>query len=388
MRNIVFHIALFFSVVWLFSCSDSSEDKAVEKTPENNDVVQQNIDIPVGFVHVTQVIAGDFNRNGFQDVAVISKQAHMVIFNNITGSTEFADFKEYDISKPNVSMCSSDINNDGNIDIIPMMEAGVGQFLLGDGSGGFASANETLTFIGRARHMICVDINKDNLQDIIATGYGTVNIYINQGHMAFERIYFKINNMFINKLVSVADIDADGNMDILLPDFGQRVLYVIWNKGNNSFEKPVPIFYAEDSSMGAAVPINLLDGKNNPVIVYTIDGADELVFIEKTGADLQFKELKRIKVLSSPFLLNIADMNNDKIDDIVVSHHPDTTAGDKANIAVCYAPDFQCPDVFSVVGHPLYSVTTDWDGDGFLDIFVPLEYDAKKVVYMHSPGQS
>lgn len=378
-----------YAMFVLLSCSEGNDlQRADNNTPSPApQSVQEMVEIPTDFIHTTQVIAEDLTNNGFVDIAVISKLSQMRIFYNRNGSIDFTDFKDVETLYPNVSLCSCDINEDGHVDIVPMTEAKVGPFFLGNSSGSFTNTNETLPYNGRARYIICTDVNNDNRVDLVASGYGTVNIYINEGNLAFSQTIFKVSNMFINKLPTAEDLDGDGDTDILLPDFGRRILYVSKNKENQGFEEPQEVFSGENSSMGAALTIRQNTDEVLPQVVYTVDGSNQLAFIKKEEDKNTYKPINKITVLPSPFFLNTAFMNNDREIDLVVNHHPGSIGNTQAGISVCYGPDFQCPDTFSIEDRPFFTAIADWDMDGFPDIFVPVQYDAKKVIFIHSPGK-
>ncbi|KJR43009.1 Na-Ca exchanger/integrin-beta4 [Candidatus Magnetoovum chiemensis] len=373
--GILFSTLLFLG--FAYSCS------SVESAPDSATLAEAQ-EIPVPKL-TSRTVIEDFNKDGKLDLALVAKREFLRVYTNT--EYKFDKYDDYVTSPLNISLCSADFNNDGNMDLLPLTEANVGPFFLGSGGGGdgkFTNTNISLPFNGFGKFIHTADLNNDSLPDFIATGDGLIAVYLNKGDLNFDIKEFYISQ-FMAKFISADDIDGNGFKDIIAPNYLYRNLMIIWNNGAGSFSDPI-IAYASETgagTMSAAVSIKYND-KPEPVIALAIESEAKLVMLEYSKSEKVFTVINTIEVPRYPVFLNKADMNSDGLDDIIVTH----LSPDKGLFTVLYGPSFTetSPITYKHINkQPMSATIGDWSADGYPDIFVP-DYNDEVLIYIPSPS--
>ncbi|MFT5286600.1 MAG: hypothetical protein ACI8TQ_002770 [Planctomycetota bacterium] len=195
----------------------------------------QDIDTP------EDMTAGDWNNDGFIDLAVgndfgSSVQQHLLTMTN-NGDGTFADAVRLDLLSFITSVTNADFDQDGDQDLAVVV--GIKGFSpskrrvsiqLGDGMGNFTTADEVIASRDVDKLRVA-DWNGDGLLDLVASqrvvlSMGpTFGVILNQGGADFE-----LGDEFIIEEASafeIADLDSDGNHEILVTSFTTRNLLSI-----------------------------------------------------------------------------------------------------------------------------------------------------------------
>jgi len=137
------------------------------------------------------------------------------------------------------SIQTSDLNGDGNIDLIVGSEENNSQIQVYEnvGNGVFRNSGAIFPFqTNDTRHFnfgIAVeDLNNDGLPDVAsADAWGGLNIYLNQGNFRFLWLQnYTFEGMVELKGVAIADLNYDEHNDIVFGDYGGGY-YVLFNDG-------------------------------------------------------------------------------------------------------------------------------------------------------------
>jgi hypothetical protein len=167
----------------------------------------------------TQVAVGDFNGDGFPDIAVVNgffgNAAMAVLFNDQTGKfTAGASFK---VDSFTMGLTTGDFNADGMPDVAVSTYYQM-DTLEGIGDGGFLpSVSHRLTASGPIDN---ADLNGDGFSDIVVLGAfgGSVNVFVNKGTGAFlpvSTIPGQAGASFV-----IHDFNEDGAPDLAVVDNG------------------------------------------------------------------------------------------------------------------------------------------------------------------------
>jgi hypothetical protein len=208
------------------------------------------VDLPGGALNTYSVAVADINNDGMLDIIVGNWGQKNQLLINAGGNTLFdenttvIDLPGNDLETQSVA--AADINNDGMLDIV----IGNGgdyydekNFLLINAGNGTFDENEVKVLPGGALKTISVtvaDINNDGMLDIIiSNAKGQKNqLLINTGDGTFDenRVVNLPGGRFDTRSAAVADINNDGMLDIIIGNWGQKNQLLI-NAGDGTFDK-------------------------------------------------------------------------------------------------------------------------------------------------------
>ncbi|MEL4455326.1 VCBS repeat-containing protein [Lutimonas vermicola] len=185
-----------------------------------------------------------------------------------SGTSLSSNFKNISVISPN------DFDNDGDIDVFVGSRSVVGVygldpnhlFLENNGDGTFSDATERLAYdlknAGMVTDAIWADINNDQKMDLITVSdWGTPRIYKNSGRRLsllssdLEELHGWWN------VVESADLDNDGDIDLILGNQGLNTLY------KTEADKPMKMWVNDFDNNGTFEQIvtRNIDGKDYPI---------------------------------------------------------------------------------------------------------------------------
>ena len=204
--------------------------------------------------NATGIVAGDFNRDGKQDVAVVNTpdcnspcKGTVTVFPG-TGSNYFSPGTIYPIGMHGAAIASGDLNHDGILDLVVVDsiagDAADTSVLLGNANGTFQPArNYTLGSL--SNEAVLIDINKDGKLDLVTAG----GVALGKGDGTFAaRKPFPGFSFDPTLHFAVADVNGDGKLDVVLADSGSNVgscsneFQVLIGDGKGSFTTGQNIF--------------------------------------------------------------------------------------------------------------------------------------------------
>lgn len=235
-------------------------------TPEAAYSKEQTLTVPAQG-EVKDVATADVNGDGYGDVAVADFDAKMVqvrlgSINGLSDSPQELVFSEgpQDVAFGRIFGPNNSAANDARPDMAIAVGTKV-RILINngvDGSGvGFSSSSVVPFLLPDSTFFYCVavrDLNGDGFDDIVAGGVygfptvGTVDIYLNKGavsdgmggfvHGGFHPPVEVHTGLRIENVLT-ADIDDDGDADIVAADVGGKALITMLNNGDGTFAAPV-----------------------------------------------------------------------------------------------------------------------------------------------------
>lgn len=370
------YLITFLSAVSVTGCGDGTSDRHKSSLSDKMDITLEG--------QPYEATCADFNGDGWDDLAVTVKYSGVYVFFN--NGENFDEYKKFTGIFPHgISIKHGDFNGDGNIDLVVLVEDGI-QFFVGDGKGNFIVSGKTYAAPVMSSYIEVADLNNDALPDLIAVGQNDsrVFLYINKGDLNFQIITINLeidDALFAPefKQVSAADLDGDGFTDILLADYQNKAVWIIWNEGGDIFLPDV--IYTADALVSSVV-LYKKEGTSLPDIVFAEQSQDGGIVFLKNNGNRRFDFSKRISVYPLPMHLRVADINSDAYNDLIITH---LTSDEplKGRISVLYGPDFAKTYNTTISGISFYSAACDWNRDGRPDIFSP-NISADSVTYIPS----
>ena len=266
------------------------------------------------------VIAGDFDQNGWQDVAVsdVFDGVVAVFFNEGNGS--FDEVVTFSVGDEPTSLIGADFNGDGLLDIATSNFTGnFASFLMNSGNRQFAPK---------------VD-------------------YQNSGPRA----------AVLGSGIAAADLDGDGDQDLAVADDAGDALQVIMNQGDGTFGKPTS-YPAGDTPVGVAVGDLNADGKPDIALVNRHDTKVSLFMNQGQGL---FGAEVALATVTDCYYIATADFNGDGLSDLALTDWRSTSLRVFINLG---AGRFAEPMLLVKASTDQFKGITvgDFNGDGRTDV--------------------
>jgi hypothetical protein len=179
------------------------------------------------------------------------------------------------------SVAVADVNHDGKPDLLvanycagncSTFVGGVA-VLLGNGDGGFQAAISYDTSGKAANSVAVADVNRDGNMDLVVSNeYGAVGVLLGNGDGTFQAAVVYGSGGFIPKTVAVADVNGDGRPDILVTN--ECIVYtdcdgaigVLAGNGDGTFQAAAVYFSGGYDASGIAVGDVNGDGKPDLIV--------------------------------------------------------------------------------------------------------------------------
>ena len=228
--------------------------------------------------YVMDFAVADYNEDGNLDFAVNNYQKHYAEFFLGNGDGTFRHSQSFYLGFPSIGMDAEDINGDGHADFISAQYYSYHnakkklRVLLGDGSGNFSALTIELNPMGNNYYdyryywgITLSDFDNDGKVDAVTNSYYHVfgnnkmlGFYKGNGDGTFKPEPVKSlpqpNSSYLYSLESLdnADINQDGNMDIIMAaSFNRTVLVALGNgDGTFRFSDQDPVYVGDNHLFG------------------------------------------------------------------------------------------------------------------------------------------
>lgn len=371
------HLTICFIVFLSLGCgktTDSNSQKAFQ--------LSKTIKIKVGKAPGSIEVA-DFNNDKIPDLAIASESDSNVTILLGKGDGEFSEARGSPFFAGNApnDIAIGDFNRDGNLDLaFANHDRKYLTVLLGNGKGSFSPASGSpfpVEVIPHTHGVATGDFNNDGRLDLVTDGWGNnkVEVLFGDSKELFKTpgTFFKVGNHPYQR-VRVADLNSDGNIDIVTTNLdGDNVTILLGDGKGNFSEAAGSPFPCNNSPFGFAIGDVNGDGKpdlaiiNSPASTSDRTGTNGLTVLlgDGTGKFTMMKgspfEAGRI-----PNRIAIGDLNGDGINDIAVSDN----GSDKVDLFIMSRDGVASRSSITVGNHPKGIALADINGDGKADILV------------------
>ena len=280
-----------------------------------------------GFAGPDSIAIGDFNSDGFLDLAQVSGDNSIlrVYLNN--GDATFQNEVEYTTGSTPRAVTAGDANGDGFADlVVTNANSSTVSVFLNNGDGTFGA--QTTFATGTSPQGVAIaDIDADGLVDLMVmnTGSSDVSLLRGIGDDTFQTpISFAVAGTPI--AMRVLDLDGDGLPEVATTSYSGSVVTVLFNGGSGTFSRSD---YPVDGN-----PYSLssgdLNGDGIPDLV-TSSLSNNSVTALVTNGEILFGDPQIFSVGSSPTSAKVVDLNGDGRDDVVTVNRATNTVNVQLN---------------------------------------------------------
>ena len=267
------------------------------------------------------LVSEDFNEDGLLDIAVASTGVNGVSVHLGRGDGSFEPARAFQVRTRPFMLEAADFNKDGHLDLAISNEGerDEGQALsvmLGDGAGGFSVRSFTTGRFGS--DVAPADFNQDGDMDVAVATWGTndVNLHLGRGDGTFlAPSSFTYPGHGIYRVLA-ADIDGDGDPDMVWNDLRRDGLYVLYGNGEGGFPRTRLLAAGRGVRHAAAVDLN---GDGWPDLVSANTGAGDISVMLSDGRG-DFLPTQSYASGVFPRMVVAADLDGDERPDLVVTN--------------------------------------------------------------------
>jgi len=334
------------------------------------------------YVSPLNLAMGDLNNDGKPELVSAGADGSLAIFknNSTPDNLLFADGVKYPLSSGlynATGVAVADFTGDGmpDVAIINYGENLLSVFRNESYSNNISIGSRVNFGTGANPSAISTgDVNGDGATDIIVTNYNsqTVSVYINTTVYGFLSFAARVDYPTgVNPAaVNLADLNHDGRLDMVVVNEGENTVSIFKNTsagGVLSFATKVD--YATGGGPRSVATGDLDADGDIDIVVGNSGSFFASVFKNTSNNDnISFNTQVSIATESGPSTVSVNDMDGDGKPDIWASSFSTASIGLLKNISTPGNIGFAAGVSYPVVGYPGKHITGDLDGDGKTDI--------------------
>jgi hypothetical protein len=178
------------------------------------------------------------------------------------------------------SLAVGDFNGDGKPDLAVIVEGGNLSVMLGLGNGKFAKPTQSFTVGTEADSIAVGDFNKDGKLDVVVSNFGepgfgpsSISLLLGNGDGTLQpQTHLPLPPNAGPWEVVVADLNGDGNLDIVSSNNNESYLSIYLGNGDGTFQQPM-------QAPSAFAPENVV------ILDFNGDGIPDIAFMSFGGED-------------------------------------------------------------------------------------------------------
>jgi len=180
---------------------------------------------------------------------------------------------------------AADLDGDGDIDIVVAKEFGANVVLINDGAGRFTdgSAARLPLVVHDSEELALADFDRDGDVDVVFVSEDDLvnEYYLNDGRGFFTDAGARLPAAGESNAVQAADIDGDGDMDLLIGNAGQD--FAMINDGAGTFADETGARLPADASITQDLALGDVDGDGDLDLVQGNEDGNKLLLNDGRG---------------------------------------------------------------------------------------------------------
>ncbi len=279
-------------------------------------------DFSTGDAHVlnpglNRLLIADLNGDGVLDLAgSTTTEGGARLFAGV-GDGTFTLLDSVDLSGIPTEIAAADIDGDGDPDLlVPILTGNAVQILLNDGDGDFTATGSPAPGASFPIGVVAADFGHGSMR-IASAGLGDSQIVLAYEFPALPGIWLQDTAYAVGaqpQTLASADLDGDGDLDLITGDQFGDGLALLFNNGDGTFADYVPLATPEAIGSLALHDLNgdgeldIVAGSLGESTVYVLLGAGGGSFTAPTTFSVGFGVEE----------VAVGDADNDRFDDIIV----------------------------------------------------------------------
>lgn len=344
----------------------SGEISNIKKSPFSKEII-----ISESAEGATAVYAADLDGDADLDVLSASEHDDKIAWYENKGNGTFSEQKIITTSADGADdVYAADIDNDGDMDVLSAssdpeawLEDDKIAWYQNDGTGNFSTQKVISDSAYGASSVYTADIDNDGDLDVLsASRYDdTIAWYENDGTGGFDDP--NIINASVDQASSIyaADIDNDNDMDVLFASWGDR--YIGWHQNDGSGAFGEEIVITTSVNRPACVYANDLDNDGDMDVLSASIFDDKIAWYENDGNGV-FSDQNVITTSAlHAFSVYAADIDQDGDMDVLSASSEDNKISWYENNGSCEFSEQKIITTTANSAHSVYAADLDGDGD-------------------------
>ena len=348
------------------------------------------------------IVQGDFNNDGKPDVVLgggSSNQGDNVTLRLGNGDGTFqAPIAVGPVNNTIYDMAAADMNGDGNLDVVALTLGGEFVVFYGNGDGTFQAPVDIGTSASATTMAVGPFFGDGYLDVAVGDQNGGIELFKNEGGKSFVLANtIQVGSGTYPNIVRVraGNIDGTGASDLAVLT-GSGTVYVMWGDNNGTFKTVALRSYASAADLGVS-DLNQ-DGIDDIIVSYWCNSGSQNqacagfdAFFGQGNETVYAQTLITDPGAAPGSMPLAADVNGDGIGDIAASSTPDGYGGGGLYVWLGNANGTfqQTPEVWTATsGGAGGFVAGDWNRDGMIDFAMTDGFDAETEFFINGGNRA
>jgi hypothetical protein len=317
-------------------------------------------------LRTTDALLADLDADGHLDLAAPDPRLLAVTVFRGTRNGPLVERTTFAVNGRPTLLFAADFDGNGTREILGIRPDNGAVFTLGSGtrSNMLEFVDTTFSYTTPPHSLAMGDLDSDGKLDLVAVNGGVTSVTVfhgnGDGSLALPPLTFPVPNASHTSFVTTADLDLDGDLDLVIADRSRHLAHVLLNDSSGSFPSGAQYSVGRNSNR---VTVGDLNQDTLPDIV-TANPGEGVSILYNTG-DATFGRRRDLKAGSTPSAVAVGDLDGDGDNDLVAT----ARGSDELFVfRVTEGGDLARSSVHPIDREPTSLVLADLDNDGDLDV--------------------